>query len=174
MMAQMYDFTSKGVFVLPEFLAARHWRDAGSYTDGPFQLGARTHLGFWEYLYDVPERLRLFSEGMRSPTTVGHGRLSRAYPFAEELGQGCEEGEVLIVDVGGGRGQSLEAIRGENPGLKGRFVLQDVQHVIEDGKAKGLADFIEPVVGSFFEPQKIKGEISPLPFESAKLTMALA
>lgn len=60
-------------------------------------------------------------------------------------------------DVGGGRGQSLEAIKHDYPHLKGRLILQDLPDVIEDAKTNGLASFIEPRVGSFFEPQAIKG-----------------
>ena len=166
MMAQMYDFTCKGVFGLPEYGIKTGWQSNGTYTNGPFQLGARTKLGFWEYLKEDPERMKLFSSGMRSKTTIGSGRRSGAYPFGDELSSvPTEDDEVFIVDVGGGRGQSLEAIKNDYPDLKGRFILQDLPDVIEDAKTNGLPSFIEPHVGSFFEPQAIKGTIlkPPLP-----------
>ena len=153
----MYDFTSKGVFALPEFLASKGWKEHDSYQDGPFQLGAHTELGFWEYIQEDPQRTRMFNAGMRSQITVGHGPLSGAYPFGQELAGKCAEDEVLIVDVGGGRGQSLEAIKNDYPELKGRFVLQDLEHVINNAKPQGLASFVEPVVGSFFDRQRIRG-----------------
>lgn len=157
-MAQMYDFTCKGVFALPEYGIKTGWQSNGTYTDGPFQLGARTKLGFWEYLKEDPERIKLFSSGMRFQITVGSGRRSGAYPFGDELNNvPTEDEEVSIVDVGGGRGQSLEAIKHDYPHLKGRLILQDLPDVIEDAKANGLPSFIEPHVGSFFEPQAIKG-----------------
>lgn len=102
--------------------------------------------------------MKLFSSGMRSQITVGSGRRSGAYPFGDELNNGPnEDDEVSIVDVGGGRGQSLEAIKHDYPHLKGRLVLQDLPDVIEDAKTNGLPSFIGPRVGSFFEPQAIKG-----------------
>jgi O-methyltransferase domain len=158
MMAQMYDFTCKGVFALPEYGIKTGWQSNGTYAEGPFQLGARTKLEFWEYLKEDPQRMKLFNSGMRSQATIGNGSLSGAYPFGEELNAvQVEDDEVLIVDVGGGRGQSLEAIRHDYPHLKGRLILQDLPDVIEDAKTKGLPSFIEPHVGSFFEPQAIKG-----------------
>lgn len=158
MAAQMYDFACKGVFVLPEYGLKTGWQSIGTYNDGPFQLGARTHLGFWEYLKEDPARLKLFNSGMRSETTTGNGRRSGAYPFGDELDNGSTgDDDVLIVDVGGGRGQVLEAIKHDYPHLNGRFILQDLPDVIEDAKMNGLPSFIEPHVGSFFEPQVIKG-----------------
>ena len=73
-------------------------------------------------------------------------------------GRGGEgEGEVLIVDVGGGRGQALSAIKECYPRLEGRMVLQDQAEVVEDAKRIGLPGFIEPMAASFFEPQPVKG-----------------
>jgi hypothetical protein len=46
MIAQIYDFTSNGVFALPEFLNCIEYASAGTYDDSPFQLGATTGLGF--------------------------------------------------------------------------------------------------------------------------------
>ncbi|KFY14465.1 hypothetical protein V492_02593, partial [Pseudogymnoascus sp. VKM F-4246] len=57
MMSQMYDFTCKGVFALPEFGVRTSWQSNGTYDDGPFQVGAGTELGFWEYLKEDPERM---------------------------------------------------------------------------------------------------------------------
>lgn len=158
MTAQMYDFTCKGVFAIPEFGRQKGWTNAGNYDDGPFQMGAATQLGFWEYLQAVPERMQLFNAGMRAGTTIGSGKRSGVFPFGDILGQHpCGDGDVAVVDIGGGRGQSLEAIREDYPDIRGRLILQDLPHVIADGKEKGVPPFIELSVGSFFEPQTIKG-----------------
>ena len=97
---------------------------------------------------------------MQSLATVGHNASSAGpYPFGEELRtEKISETDVVIVDVGGGRGQALEAIRTVFPRLKGRMVLQDVPDVIEDAKASGLPGFIGPMASSFFERQLIEGE----------------
>lgn len=162
--ALAYDFTGKGVFALPEYGIKTGWQSNGTYNDGPFQLGARTHLGFWEYLKEDPARMALFNSGMRFQSGTGNGRRSGVYPFGDELTNGSTGGDdILIVDVGGGRGQSLEAIKHDYPHLTGRFILQDLPEVIEDAKTNGLPSYIEPHVGSFFEPQPIKGTFRWLP-----------
>ncbi|KAJ8117401.1 hypothetical protein OPT61_g1400 [Boeremia exigua] len=156
MTAQMYDFTSQGVFALPRFLRGNNFSSAGTYTDGPFQLGAATNLGFWEYLGAEPERMALFSAGMRAGTTIGCGRASGAFPFGVALAD-CGEKDVAVVDIGGGRGQALEAIKKDWKGVRGRLVLQDLPHVVKDGAQKGLPAWMETSCASFFEPQSVIG-----------------
>ncbi|KAF2203259.1 S-adenosyl-L-methionine-dependent methyltransferase [Delitschia confertaspora ATCC 74209] len=159
MTAQMYDFTCKGVFALPEFLLLNKFDSAGTYESGAFQMGANTDLTFWDYLAAVPERMQLFSAGMRAATTIGSGRASGAFPFGEALAEDpvANEDDVAVVDVGGGRGQALEAIQRDWPGMKGKLVLQDLPHVVKDAEKKGLPEWMGTSGGSFFEEQKIKG-----------------
>lgn len=106
---------------------------------------------------------------MQSLATIGDKwRAAGAYAFEEEMraegwgtGEGEGEGEVLIVDVEGGRGQALMAIRECYPRLEGRIVLQDQAEVVEDAKRSGLPGFIEPMAASFFETQPVKGMLHP-------------
>lgn len=161
MTSQMFDFTCQGVFALPKFLKANSFSGPGTYTNSAFQLGARTDLGFWEYLNEVPSRMELFSSGMRATTTIGSGRATGAFPFAEVLSN-CKHESVAVVDVGGGRGQALEAIWMERAGAKGRFILQDLPHVIDDGLGKGLPVWMETSKASFFESQPVEGNFPVL------------
>jgi len=158
----MYDFNGRSVVALPEFLSQNGWQKHGTYEDGSFQLAARTNLGFWEYLKEDEQRRKVFDMGMRAKIVgqlLGAGKLSDPFPFDQELGkEPLGEGQVMLVDVGGGRGQALEALRVDYPGLEGRFVLQDLEPVIADAIAGGLPSSIEPMVASFFEPQPIKGK----------------
>lgn len=161
MFRQMYDFAGKAVYLLPHFLASTGWKNPTDYDNSPFQFGHQTKLGIWEYLQEDPARMAVFNSGMRSLATIGTGKKNHGpYPFGMELG-GAEykDGEVLLVDVGGGRGQALEAIKSNFPALKGRMILQDTKEVIEDAKKRRLPNFIEPQVASFFEPQPVKGTI---------------
>lgn len=152
----MYDFTGQGVLAIPAFGESNGWQTAGDYYRGPFQLALSTDLGYWEYLAAHPERMKSFNTGMR----VGKiGRRASAFPFGDVLQlDPCQEDEVAIVDVGGGRGQSLETIREDWPLLKGRFVLQDLPDVIKDAEAKGVPEFIETCPLSFFDKQPVSGE----------------
>ena len=104
--------------------------------------------------------MKVFNSGMQSLATIGGASGSAGpYPFDKELEiEDVKETDVVIVDVGGGRGQALEAIKAAFPKLKGRMVLQDVSDVIEDAKAGGLPSFIEPMTASFFERQPIEGK----------------
>ena len=160
MFKQMYDFLGQGVYSMPRFLESVRYQNPTDHDNGAFQCGHHTTLGFWEYLKEDPERMKLFNSGMKSLATVGDAaRSAGPFPFDEELGmREVRETDVLIVDVGGGRGQALEAVKATYPGLKGRMILQDVHDVIEDAKAGGLPSFIEPMAASFFESQPIKGK----------------
>ena len=82
------------------------------------------------------------------------GHRTSAFPFqkALELDPPETESGIAVVDVGGGRGQALEGIRQEYPGIKGRMVLLDLPGVITDAKNNGLPQYIETVPGSFFDP----------------------
>ena len=159
MFKQMYDFLGLGVYTMPWFLESTHYQNPTNYHHGAFQFGHRTELGPWEFLKGDPERLAVFNSGMQSLATIGGvGRSAGAFPFDREMEkEEIVEMDVLIVDVGGGRGQTLKAIHDAFPKLKGRMVLQDVPDVIEDAKASGLPSFIEPMAASFFERQPVEG-----------------
>ena len=75
------------------------------------------------------------------------------FPVEEKL-QVSNPSDVLLVDVGGGRGKDLQAFRGKFPNLPGRLVLQDLAHV------SGTADIgngIDVQVHNFFDEQPVKG-----------------
>lgn len=160
MFKQMYDFLGLGVYSMPQYLASTNHRNPTDYHNGAFQYGHRTTLGPFEYVKKDPERLKVYNSAMQSLTTIGAaGKAAGAFPFEEELGQeGIVETDVLVVDVGGGRGQALRAIREKFPGLKGRMILQDLPEVIGDAEASGLPSFIEPMVASFFKSQPVEGK----------------
>lgn len=74
-------------------------------------------------------------------------------PLFESLGE--DEKQVVMVDVGGGIGQVTEKTLEENPGLKGRFVVQDLGAIIEEAQAKKPK--YEVMEYDFFTPQPVKG-----------------
>ncbi|KAH8126016.1 S-adenosyl-L-methionine-dependent methyltransferase [Trichoderma asperelloides] len=157
MFQQMYDFVGKGTYALPQYFKLTNWKNPNDYHNSAFHLGQNTKLGFWEYLKEDPERMRLFNSGMRSVATIG-GENKSSGPFPFEILVGADPGEqVTVVDVGGGRGQALEAIYENYPSIKWNMILQDQPDVVEDAKAKGLPSYIQGQGGSFFEPQTVKG-----------------
>lgn len=91
--------------------------------------------------------------GMRSLSCGGLA--ATAYPFGSELEKlGIREGEVAIVDVGGGQGHIMGEVRKQNPGLKGRIVAQDLQSVL-DAAPDGPPDGVEFMGHDMFKPQPI-------------------
>ena len=62
---------------------------------------------------------------------------------------------VTIVDVGGSIGHDLRELKEKMPKIPGRFILQDLSHVIE--QAMDLPTGIEATVHDFWTPQPVKG-----------------
>ncbi len=84
------------------------------------------------------------------------------YPFKERLISGCRdgEGEVLLIDVGGGLGHDLEEFRAKSSSSIGgrRLILQELLERTVQG-AKKLRPWLEAMTYDFFTPQPIKGEL---------------
>lgn len=155
---QAYDFIGKGVYAMPEWLEARGWRGPEGYEGAPASVALGHPGGFWDYLAASPERQALFDSGMQSRHRGID--ISALYPFDRELdgavdGAGDAGAGVTLVDVGGGRGQTLKQIKEAFPGIRGRLILQDQDAVIREAQANGLPDYIEAQVASFFEPNPV-------------------
>ncbi|KNG44545.1 Winged helix-turn-helix DNA-binding domain-containing protein [Stemphylium lycopersici] len=155
MFSEIYDMAGKAAYALPEFLSKTGYKNPEDYNNSAFHLGAHTDLGFWEYLEADEKKLQAFNNGMRSQATVKD--FDSSYPFEAELNASpLGQEDVVLVDVGGGRGHALERIKQRFPGLKGKLVLQDQAAVIKDAVAGGLSSEIEAQSASFFEPNPVK------------------
>ncbi|KAH0558825.1 hypothetical protein GP486_004537 [Trichoglossum hirsutum] len=121
----------------------------------PLQYGENTKLDLFQWLKTKPEQFKTFNLAMESLTAKSLAGIE-AYPFDTELGlnPSSTEDEILLVDVGGGHGQKVEAIRARYPDLKGRMVVQDLKEAIDEIQdAKGF----KPMVHDFFTPQPVEG-----------------
>jgi hypothetical protein len=108
----------------------------------------------WIRLTQDPVRAADMVKGMMSLSTGG--LTPTAYPFGSELEKlDIEEDDVAIVDVAGGHGHIMEEVRKQNPGLKGRIVVQDLQSVLETAP-DGQPDLIEFMAHDIFKPQPIR------------------
>src|SRR5262249_29450680 len=103
-----------------------------------------TRQDSFETLGQNSEAVRVVSEAMAEVSRLLARGLIRCYDFS---------GFRCVVDVGGGRGELLEAILRATPGLHG--VLFDRPLVVEDARrrleAAGLTGRCEVVSGSFFD-----------------------
>ncbi|KIW48982.1 hypothetical protein, variant [Exophiala xenobiotica] len=78
------------------------------------------------------------------------------FPFGEYVvNLSNDDTAVTMVDVGGGVGHVLKAILQQNPGLPGRFVVQDVAPVV--ALVSPEVKSFEAMTHDFFEPQPVKG-----------------
>jgi O-methyltransferase domain len=76
------------------------------------------------------------------------------FPVGEKLAVSAPE-EVALVDVGGGIGHDVIALKIAHPELKGRLVLEDLPQVIQSVKV--LPSGIESIPHDMFKPQPVKG-----------------
>jgi O-methyltransferase domain len=141
---------------LGAYLESHNLQSPTDHHDSPLQFALKTPHDLWGYLKEDPSRGKMFNESMRSSAIVGAAGVP-PFPFATELK--CQsEDEVLIVDVGGGKGQALESIRKTFPDLKGRMIVQDLPEVTKDtNNAAHLPSSIEAMPADFFKPQPIRG-----------------
>ncbi|KAL1999484.1 hypothetical protein VTN02DRAFT_4451 [Thermoascus thermophilus] len=153
---------------LPEYFREVGGRDTTSMTRNPFTWGNKNNQNnssssssdgktFYDIIAQDARRLRQFDVAMSTQDAVLP--VLGMYPFGDELAPDPAtdtdtETRPLIVDVGGGRGQSLVQMRQRWPGLqKGRLILQDRRVVLESfPELPG----IEKMAHDFFAPQPVK------------------
>ncbi|KAI9778067.1 MAG: hypothetical protein M1839_008371 [Geoglossum umbratile] len=154
----VYQDMCQASYKLPEYLRRTAYGaqpDPDGY-DLPIQYAFDfKNQNIFQWLNLHPERMTTFNLAMKfAPLKAAQAIV--AYPFDKELGQnppGAED-EVVLVDVGGGRGHVAEAIKARYPGMGGRVVVQDLKETIDEIKdPKGF----EPMTHDFFTPQPIKG-----------------
>ncbi|KAM3497403.1 hypothetical protein MY10362_009248 [Beauveria mimosiformis] len=133
---------------LPAFAALNTVLSSPSEKLNAFEVGQHSTVDFYTWLETHPTQQGAFHRFMEAqfaslPTWLD------AVDFASELG-GPDLGSaehVVFVDVGGGNGQQIAALKEKFPGLKGRAILQDRPEVLEkalevDGMEKMSYDYL--------------------------------
>ena len=149
-----YDFGMPTVAKIPEFLRNHEYKSIDGSTAGPWQYATNSEESLWDWIAKSEERLDIthsFMEGDRGsrPPWV------EWFPVEEQLIStftGSHE-DVFLVDVAGGRGHDIRTFREKFPQARGRFVLEDLEHVIEQS-VDGLA---ERIAFDLFKSQPVKG-----------------
>lgn len=147
---------------LPDLLSDYNNSLSPSPDMGLWQYSLNTELDQFGYYAQHPDILARFNEAMRAPAFGGSSILP---PFPFETLSCASEDETMLVDVGGGKGQILEAILGAFPAsaLTGRMILQETPGVLADAEQSGaLAKAISAgklsLMGvDFFNEQPVKG-----------------
>ena len=163
-MSHSFDFGTRTLAQLPAWFKSNGYRSPTSAISGPLQHIFTTDLPSFEYWAtlpgDVMQNFNTYMTGNQSSRSnwcewfpVEHNVLRCAKKNDDD--DDDDDDHVLIVDVAGGRGHYLETFRHKFPDAKGRMVLQDLPHVIND--VHGLDSRIESMAHDMFLPQPIKG-----------------
>ena len=142
---------------LPQYLKATKYRNPVDSSDGPFQLGHKTDLPVFTWL--TRERPELYTALNNYMGGYRQGKVSWMDPGffpVQNLYEGVEANDVLLVDVGGGLGHDLKELQTKHPQLPGRLILQDLPNVI--AQIQNAADRIEAMTYDFFTEQPVKGK----------------
>ncbi|KAJ5571123.1 hypothetical protein N7535_004783 [Penicillium sp. DV-2018c] len=126
--------------------------------DGPFQAAHDTQLRFFEWIVANPPHLQHFDSFMTA-YRAGKPNWHEFYPVAERLTSGFDASisDVLLVDVGGGKGHDVATFATQHGPVAGRIVLQDREPVIAGVVASGEERAFEAQAHDFFTPQPVKG-----------------
>ncbi|KAF7862854.1 uncharacterized protein EAF02_010403 [Botrytis sinoallii] len=104
-------------------------------------------------LGEKPDTAQAFATLM-STWAEGTSLVQGLFPIARFLAEGDSSISALWVEMGGGYGQKTVALRAAFPELEGRFVVQDLLHIVSGA---GRNEGIEYLVHEIFEEQPVKG-----------------
>ena len=139
---------------MPRYFDKNEFQNPTNNVDGPFQFAFNTKLDYFGFIKQDPRRLSAFNAFMQVQG-MGRDDWLKGYPIQQSLIDGRTKKDVLLVDVGGGQGQVLEAFKREFPSHRGRLILQDLPQAISN--IEHLEPGIETMEMDFFNPQPIKG-----------------
>jgi hypothetical protein len=145
---------------IPEYMATHESSSILNPRQSPFSwANDREGKVFYEILLEYPQRLARFNKAMT--TQEAQLPVLGMFPFASlatSIGKSDPE-RAFIVDVAGGRGQSLLQIKREMEatGVEdfGRVILQDRKPVLDAIPDEQLPG-VEKMVIDFFNPQPVK------------------
>jgi len=155
------DEVAPAAYRLPEYMATQAPAAILNPRTSPFAWhNDREGLNFYESLLEWPARLQRFNIAMTMQEAALP--LLGMFPFAKLRGEidRSDESRALIVDVAGGRDQSLLQIKREleasGRGLgTARVVLEDGERVL-DAIPEDALPGVEKMAIDFFTPQPIK------------------
>lgn len=100
-------------------------------------------------------RKKIFDDYMEARRFSNEPKWLDIYPAGERLR--AEDGEALIVDVGGGKGHDLGLFRQRFPDVTGELIVQDLPRTFASlaERPKGIT----LMEHDFFDEQPVKGEV---------------
>ncbi|KUJ20824.1 o-methyltransferase-like protein [Mollisia scopiformis] len=154
----MYDEYGPSSVKLSEFLKKNGYQNPNSLTNNPYTYAHDTKgLNMFEFLAKDPIRFKNFNDAMQAKNMQSSWPYN-LFPFKEELSKVETTDEtVLLIDIGGGNGQAVTAIRELCHSIKGRMILQDQAQVIEE--ITDPLPNVEKMPHDFFATQPVQGAL---------------
>ena len=146
---------------LGAYFDERGFKDVTDHLDTPwgYARGAKGVDPF-TLLARYPESHKAFNEAMVVDTELAAKELCETFPF-DSLAPG--KSDIVLVDVGGGKGQTLAQVLKAFPGIRGRVVLEDLPSVVHGEKLMVEDERVQLQAYNFLsEEQPIKGIILPM------------
>ena len=165
-----HETISPALTALPQYLRETGYKNPSDMSYCPWHVGHRTAQSPFDWLQSHPEHMEVFLPWMtvqREGLPIFLDVIDFQKEFAQEI---TDDSTAVFVDVGGAMGHQCVALKQRHPELRGRIVLQDQAHIIEQVKANPMPGFDGIGVESydFFTPQTIRGTYNP-PLHTNKL-----
>ncbi|KAI4285844.1 MAG: hypothetical protein L6R35_004568 [Caloplaca aegaea] len=141
---------------LPAFLERTKYQNPSDGANCPLQPAHNTSETLFEWFPNHPTHHEAFMLWMTAQRE-GRDRWLDFFPFPERVGdgfQGDDSQAVMLVDIGGGIGHEVQAIKQYYPSLPGRFILQDTPETLK--KALPVPS-METMEYDFFTKQPVAG-----------------
>ena len=154
-----FDYAFQVFSKMPAYFAKHGYSCPTDPQNGPFQSVFSTPLGFFEYLERDSAAFKDFDTFMTA-SRAHRPVFAKWFPVQERLIDGAsnDDNDVMMVDIGGGRGQDLRTFKEMYPSAPGRLILQDLGRTVAEANMSGG---IEAMAHDFFKPQPVKGTSLP-------------
>ncbi|KAJ5709411.1 hypothetical protein N7493_010745 [Penicillium malachiteum] len=144
------------VLKMPEFLQETSYQNPEDHLAGPIQYTYNIKMTTFEWLASdraLHERFHNYVQGVREsrPFWVDW------FPVQERILDGYSGAptDSFIVDVAGGSGRDMLALKRKFPNLSGRVILEDLPAVINDIHFHDMG--LEKIAHDVFHPQPVEG-----------------
>ncbi|KAH6683931.1 S-adenosyl-L-methionine-dependent methyltransferase [Halenospora varia] len=139
---------------LPSYLARTKYQNPSDAYDGPFQAFHNTSLHCFDWLATQPLLQQAFNVAMSMARSNKTQKWFEYFPLESKF-SGSSPDETLIVDIGGGVGHDLVALKEKFPEVKGKLIVQEIPVVVQS--ITSLPSGITAQEHDMFTPQPIKG-----------------
>ncbi|KAE8381270.1 S-adenosyl-L-methionine-dependent methyltransferase [Aspergillus bertholletiae] len=137
-----------------EYFEEKGYKNPSDAYDAPFQFAYETNEHHFDWLSKRPAIQSIFNSVMTESKRHCGIEWFEIYPVLDKLQVAPER--VAFIDIGGGVGHDITALKARFPKLPGKYILEDLPHVI-DAIKEPLPEGISAVKYNMFEEQPIQG-----------------